>query len=170
MMALRLFIALMVFGFSAAAQDVSELDRRNGFKDIKMASPVTAYEGLEYKKDIDDEVFPEARLYTAKKGHYESIGSLKIYDLQVKTYKDSIFEVRVVTEKDPNLYKGMKKAFGEPEFAHRAKEYYWRTQRLRLGYSSYSNNKIEMVYRSYIMNDKLKEDKQKVVEDIADDF
>lgn len=152
------------------AQDVSELDRRNGFKDIKMASEISAYEGLEFKKEIEDEVFPQAGLYTAKKGYYESIGSLKIYDLQVKTYKDSIFEVRVVTEKDPNLYKGLKKAFGEPEFAHRSGKYYWKTERLQLAYTSYSSNKIEMVYRSFIMADKLKEEKKQVVEEIVDDF
>lgn len=169
-MAFRLIIALLLVGSAGFAQGVEELDRRNGFKDIKMASNVTAYEGLEFKKDIEDEVFPEAQLYTARKGHYESIGTLKIYDLEVKVYKDSIFEIKVITEKDANLYKGLKKAFGEPEFAYRANKYYWQTERLKLLYGSHSNNKIEMVYRSFLMSDKLKEDKKQVVEEIVDDF
>lgn len=169
-MALRFVILFLIISGNLLAQGSEELDRRNGFKDIKMASDVTAYEGLEYKKDIEDNVFPEAKLYTPKKGHYENIGSLKIYDLEVKVYKDSIFEIKVITEKDPNLYKGLKKAFGEPEFAYRSNQYYWQSERLKLSYSSHSNNRIEMVYRSYEMNEKLKEEKKQVVEEIVDDF
>ncbi|MBL6447444.1 hypothetical protein JMN32_14090 [Fulvivirga sp. 29W222] len=169
-MVIRLTMLFLVISSSMFAQDVEELDRRNGFKDIKMASSITTYEGLEYKKDIEDKVFPEAKLYTSKKGYYENIGSLKIFDLEVKVYKDSIFEIKVITEKDPNLYKGLKRAFGEPKFAYRTNKYYWKSERLKLLYSSYSNNKIEMVYRSFLMNNKLKEEKQQVVEEIVDDF
>ena len=169
-MAFRFALVFFIISGTVFAQGAGELDRRNGFKDIKMVSSVAAYGGLEYKKDIEDEIFPEAKLYTAKKGHYESIGSLKIFDLEVKVYKDSIFEIRVITEKDPNLYKGLKKAFGEPEFDYRGGKYYWRSDRISLRYSSYSNNKIEMVYSSYLMRDKLKEEKRQVVEEIVDDF
>lgn len=169
-MALRFVILFLIISGNLPAQSSEELDRRNGFKDIKMASNVNAYEGLEYKKDIEDRVFPEAKLYTAKKGYYESIGGLKIFDLEVKVYKDSIFEIKVITEKDPNLYKGLKKAFGEPEFAYRSNKYYWQSDRLKLLYGSHSNNKIEMVYWSYEMNKKLKAEKKQVVEEIVDDF
>lgn len=169
-MALRFVLGLVILSHFTVAQDVSELDKRNGFKDIKLASNVSAYEGLEYKKDIEDETFPNAKLYTAKKGHYESIGNLKIYDLEVKVYNDSIFEIRVITEKDPNLYKGLKKAFGEPQFGYRTGYYYWSSDRLRLSYGSYSNNKIEMIYNSFVMNKKRKEEKKQVVEEIVDDF
>ncbi|UII34078.1 hypothetical protein LVD17_09655 [Fulvivirga ulvae] len=169
-MALRFVILFLMMSGKLLAQGAEELDRRNGFKDIKMTSNIAEYEGLEYKKDIEDEVFPQAKLYTAKKGYYENIGSLKIFDLEVKVYKDSIFEIKVITEKDPNLYKGLKKAFGEPEFAYRSSKYYWQSERLKLMYSSHSNNKIEMVYRSYLMNDKLKEEKKQEVEEIVDDF
>ncbi|ELR73657.1 hypothetical protein C900_02061 [Fulvivirga imtechensis AK7] len=169
-MALRFLLALIFVNHITVAQDASELDKRNGFKDIKMASNVSAYEGLEFKKDIDDDTFPDAKLYIAKKGHYESIGTLKIYDLEVKVYNDSIFEIRVITEKDPNLYKGLKKAFGEPKFGYRTGYYHWTGEQLGLAYGSYSNNKIEMVYTSYVMNKKRKEEKKQVVEDIVDDF
>ena len=152
------------------AQGVEELDKRNGFKDIKMTSPVSSYEGLEYKKDVEDEVFANAKLYVPKKGHYESIGNIKIHELEVMTYKDSIYKIRVVTNKDPNLYKGLKKAFGEPEYAYRSNKYFWNTENLVLTYVSHSKSKIEMVYFSYVMQRRAKEDKKQVVEDIVDDF
>ncbi|MEX2335782.1 MAG: hypothetical protein WD555_00750 [Fulvivirga sp.] len=169
-MALRFIIGFIFIINISNAQESKELDRRNGFKDIKMTSLITAYEGLELKKEIEDEEFPNASLYTAKKGHYENIGKLKIYDLEVKTYKDSIFEIKVITEKDPNLYKGLKKVFGTPEFNYKSRQYYWKSDRLQLSYSSFSNTKIEMVYRSYIMSAKRKEEKKQVVENIVDDF
>ncbi|MTI22905.1 hypothetical protein E1176_17870 [Fulvivirga sp. RKSG066] len=164
-----LFILLptIVYG-----QGVEELEKRNGFKDIKLTSSVSAYEGLELKKDDVniDETFPNSTLYTAKKGHYESIGKLKIYDLEVYAYKDSIYQINVVTEKDPNLYKGMKKLFGEPKYGYRSEVYYWSTDKLKLEYGSHSKNKIAMTYYSHLMVEKRKEEKKQVVENIADDF
>ncbi len=152
------------------AQTAAELDKRNGFKNIKMTSRITDYDGLELKKAIDSDVFPRAYQYVPKNGHYESIGSVKIFQLEVNTYDSAIYEIRVITEKDPNLYKGLKRAFGEPEFDYRNNKYYWRTDNLRLSYDSHSKTRIEMVYFSYLMTQRLKEDKEQVVEEIMDDF
>jgi hypothetical protein len=167
---LQLTLLLTFFTAQLVAQSVEELDRRNGFQDIKMATPVDNYEGLELKKDIEDEVFPEAQLYVAKKGFYENIGSLKIYDLEVKTYKGHIFQIRIVTEKDPNLYKGLKKIYGEPKYAYRAAETQWNATNVRLSYNSHSKKKMEMIYYSNIMTQQLKEEKKQEVKEIADDF
>ncbi|MEQ8243277.1 hypothetical protein [Fulvivirga sp.] len=164
---------LMLFLFLAGlaeAQDVRELDKRNGFKDIKVNTSVLDYEGLEFKKETDDKLFPEAKIYVPVKGYYESIGSLKIYDLEVKTYRDSIFQIIVVTDKDPNLYKGLKTAFGEPEYHYRSGFYHWTAENLRLSYTPYQKDKIEMKYESFLMRNKLKKDKEEVVEAIVDDF
>ena len=164
---LMLFLLLSV---AAEGQDVRALDKRNGFKDIKVNTSVLDYEGLEYKKDIEDKIFPEAKIYVPIKGYYESIGNLKIYDLEVKTYRDSIFQIIVVTDKDPNLYKGLKSAFGEPEYHYRAGFYHWTAENLRLSYTPYQKDKIEMKYESFLMRNKLKKDKEEVVEAIVDDF
>jgi hypothetical protein len=169
-MRLTLCFLILIIAKPLSAQRVEELEKRNGFKDIKLNTSVLSYEGLEYKKEVDDEIFPQAKLFVAKKGFYESIGVLKIYDLEVKTYKDSIFQVIVVTEKDPNLYRGLKSAFGEPDYHLRQKYYHWTSENLRLSYIPYQKDKIEMKYESFLMRAKLKEDKKQVVEDIVDDF
>jgi hypothetical protein len=161
-------ILILVFSTQLLAQNVAELNNRNGFKDLKMNSSVLDYKGLEFKKDIVDNLYPEAKLYVPIKGYYESIGSLKIYDLQVKTYRDSIFQIIVVTDGD--IYKGLKAAFGEPEFHYRAKYHYWMAENLRLSYISPKKNKLELRYESFLMREKLKKDKREVVEAIVDDF
>ena len=168
----KTLMLIIFFGWTLTgyAQGVEELDRRNGFKDIKLTSPVSSYEGLEYKKDIEDEVFVNSKVYVPKKGHYESIGTIKIHELEVMSYNDAIYKIRIITEKDPNLYKGLKKAFGEPEYALRSNKYFWGTDNLVLTYVSHSKSKIEMVYFSYVMSRQAKEDKKQVVEDIVDDF
>ena len=167
---IHIILILSFFITNVAAQSVAELDKRNGFQDIKMASAVSEYEGLEYKKDVQDKVFPQAQLYVAKKGYYTSIGSLKIYDLEVKTYKGDIFEIRIITEKDPKLYKGLKQIYGEPEYSYRAGETQWNSKNIRLSYIPHSKRKMEMVYFSHIVSARLKEEKKKKIEEIADDF
>ena len=84
----KTLMLIIFFGWALASygQGVEELDRRNGFKDIKMTSLVSSYEGLEYKKDIEDEVFPNSKVYVPKKGYYENIGNIKIHELEVMSY------------------------------------------------------------------------------------
>jgi len=171
MMRLVCVVLLLISGLVVSGQGIEELDKRNGFKDIKLLSSASEYEGLELDKtEVDDETFPNTSIYNAKKGYYESIGNLKIHDLEVFAYKDSIYKIIVITEKDPKLYKGMKKLFGEPEYAYGTERYYWNTDKLKLAYSSHSRNKIEMEYFSYLMVEKRKQEKKQAVEEIVDDF
>ncbi|MGK7390350.1 MAG: hypothetical protein ACNS60_08360 [Candidatus Cyclobacteriaceae bacterium M2_1C_046] len=160
----------LFFTLQLAAQNVAELDKRNGFQDIKMASAIKSYEGLEYKKDVENEIFPGAKLYVPKKGFYENIGELKIYDLEVLVYEDSIFQVTVITKKDRLLYKGLKTAFGEPEFSMRTGKSQWNGNKVRLIYDDHSKKKMEMIYFSHEMVKKLKKDKKEEIIQMSDEF
>lgn len=167
---MRLTLALLLISYTLGFAQNKELDKRNGFKDIKLNSKASSYEGLEFKKDVNDKLFPEASLYMPKKGFYETIGGKKIHSLTVKTYRGDIFEIKVIINKDPDLYKGLKKNFGDPKYDLRKEEYYWSAEKLRLSYASLSKSKIVMTYFSFPMKAKLKEDKKKEIETIADDF
>lgn len=167
------FIFFLVFGFLAnasSAQSVEELDKRNGFKDIKLATEVHQYEGLEYKEEIEDELFKQLSVYTKRKGYYESIGSIKIYEVEVLAYKGEVYKIKIITEKNPKLYGGLKKAFGEPTFSPRGDNYYWSTENLGLTFGNNAKTRLQLQYTSYVMKDRLKEDKKEEIEDIADDF
>ncbi|QSE98022.1 hypothetical protein [Fulvivirga lutea] len=167
----RYLILLFSVSLSCSfAQTAAELDKRNGFKDIQVNTSVLDYEGLEFKKDDEHAYYKNIKVYVPKKDHYESIGSIKIHDLEVLTYKDSIFQITVITDKDPNLYKGLKSAFGEPEYNYRSKYHHWTGENLRLSYVPYQKDKLELTYTSFLMREKLKEDKEEVIEDIVSDF
>ncbi len=167
------FILFLVFGCLAnnsLAQSVEELDKRNGFKDIKMATEVHQYQGLEYKEEIEDKLFKQLSVYTKKKGYYESIGSIKIYDVEVLAYNGEVYKIKVVTEKNPKLYGGLKKAFGEPTFSPRGDNYYWSTDKINLTFGNSAKTKLELIYTSHVMRKRLKKDKEEEIEDISEDF
>jgi len=155
---------------SSLAQTTEELDKRNGFKDIKLATEVHQYEGLEYKEEIADELFKTLSVYVKKKGYYESIGSIKIHDVEVLAYKGEVYQIKVITEKNPKLYRGLKKAFGEPTFSPRGDNYYWSTDNLGLTFGNNAKSKLQLLYTSYVMKGRLKEDKKEEIEDISEDF
>ena len=167
---LLIVLPLFLSSIITSAQNVNELDKRNGFQDIKMATFVKDYEGLEYKKDIKHRLYPSAQLYVAKKGFYENIGDLKIYDLEVLVYRDSVFQIKIITDKDPLLYKGLKTAFGVPEFSPRTGKSQWNGNKVKLTFDDHSKRKMEMVYFSHEMTKKLREDKQEEVEVMSEEF
>jgi hypothetical protein len=152
------------------SQSVDKLEERNGFKDIKLATEVHLYEGLEYEEEIPDELFKLLTVYKSKKGYYESIGSIKIHDVEVLAYNGEVYKIKVITEKNPKLYSGLKKAFGEPIFSPRGDNYYWSTDNLNLTFGNSSKTKLQLVYTSHVMKGRLKKDKEEEIEDISEDF
>src|SRR6187399_2763123 len=87
----------------------TELDRRNGFKDIKLASPIDSVKGAVFKKDFKEK-HHTGKLYTIENPDYQTIGEVKIESIEVKTFKGLIYEISVITEKDTRLMKGMESA------------------------------------------------------------
>ena len=161
------FFLCYLTGYS---QSPDELERRHGFKDIRLEAEVADYSDLELKKQIKDEVFPGATLYVNKKGSYTDVGGIKIHDVEVKTYKGKIYEVRVVTDKDPNLRKGLDKAFGEAYYDFRSSAYVWNSASIRLQFKPESKSRLELIYYSHAMEKMRKEEKKNKIEDVSDDF
>ena len=77
---MRLVILFIFLSISTItlAQDGSELDRRNGFKDIKLLSDVSTLAGLDYWKAQKEK--PGHDLYKRNKGAYQEIGNVKVID------------------------------------------------------------------------------------------
>ncbi|MEO1050889.1 MAG: hypothetical protein AAFX87_09685 [Bacteroidota bacterium] len=168
------FLLITFISFGSLAQEVNEeLEKRNGFKDIKLMSDVEAYEGLVLKKTEEDqitkEITKEVELFAAKKGFYQSIGSIKVQDLEVKAYKKLVYEIKVITPKNPKLYQGLKKIYGKPKFSG-VEKYVWRSTNLQLTFRSLEDNKLELVYTTFLIADTLSQEDEKEIEDIANDF
>lgn len=153
------------------AQDIDELERRNGFKDLKLGIPVDSVKGeIKLKKEIrEQDEFP-AKLYSVDNPDYEKIGEVQVSKVEIKTYKDLVYQIHVVTEKDPRLMKALESIYGAAAYDMKKETYFWKGPTLILKFRSYSRNQLEMIYSSYVVLNLMKDDKGKKVEDIADDF
>ena len=152
------------------AQQNVELDKRNGFKDIKLGTPVDSIKGISLKGEVTNKEEQVSKVYTVDNPAYKKIGEVVVEDLELTAYKGLISIIRVVTTKDTRLMKGMEMALGKAEWDLRNEQYFWRGQNLILTFKSAEKDKIELTYTSFPIFQKMKEDKKKEVEDIADDF
>lgn len=169
---MRLFcLTLLILGpWLTYAQGLDELDRRKGFKDIRLGSRIDSLKGAEFDKDgLEKNEFP-VKLYSVEDASYESIGEVKVKSVQVKAYKDEIYEIVVITKKDTRLMKGMEKAFGKPKYILPTDTYNWKTDSLSLTFKDHSKHELRLTYRYYPILKKMQVDKGKKIDDIAEDF
>jgi hypothetical protein len=152
------------------AQDVSELDNRKGFKDIKLVSLIDSVKGTKFKKEFKEKGNVHAKLYEVDHPDYASIGEVKVRKIELKTYKDLVYEIAVHTEKDPRLMKAMESVFGAPQYDAKNNRYFWKTDSIILTFESHSRNQLQLVYTSFVIFQMMKDDKNKKVDEIADDF
>src|SRR5688572_9674716 len=98
---------------STAVKTYSELEKRNGFKDIKLGMAVDSVKGIKFKKDFKERKEFDAKLYEVENPAYESIGEVKIKKLEVKAYKGLIYEISVTTGKDTRVMKALESIYGQ---------------------------------------------------------
>ncbi|MGK7397903.1 MAG: hypothetical protein ACNS62_25245 [Candidatus Cyclobacteriaceae bacterium M3_2C_046] len=153
-----------------SSQDLSNLDQKYGFKDIKLMSNIRKYKGLEFKQEVDDEKVKTAQIYIPEKGAYNQIGNIKINELEVKAYNNLIFAIKVITEDDPNLYKGLVSLYGKPAYSVRSSNYYWSTDKTSLTFEAYKKNQLLLNFYAKEIEQVLKQEKKETVESIANDF
>ena len=155
----------------AGAQDIAELERRNGFKDLKLGMHIDSVKGeKKFKKDFKEQDEFPAKLYSVQDAGLEKIGEITVTRIEVKTYKDLVYQIDVITNKDPRLMKALESIYGLAGYDMKKETYFWKGETLILKFKSASRNQLEMIYTSYPILAMMKEDKGKKVEDIADDF
>lgn len=152
------------------SQDVSELEKRYGFKDIKLEMPIDSVKGIKFKKDILEAKQYPAKLYEVDHPDYASIGEVKVKDIQLKTYKDKVYEIHLITEKDPRLMKALESIYGKADYDMRAETYFWKSPIITLKFISSGKHQLQLTYSATKVYSQMKEDKKQKVDDIADDF
>ena len=170
MMKSSLTLMLVLCAMLAFAQDLAELERRNGFKDLKLGSSIDSVKGAEFKKEMKEKGEFPAKLYEVDYAAYKSIGEVKVKTVEVKTYKDRVYEIVVITEKDTRLMKGLVKSFGEPKYILTSDSYNWVAPNLSLTFNDHTKNEIRLRYRCYPILKQMQEDKGKKIDEIAEDF
>jgi hypothetical protein len=165
---LTLFFILAALACSA--QKINELEKRNGFKDLKLGMPVDSVKGLKLKKEFKEREEFDAKLYAVENPAYASIGEVAINKVELKAYKNQVYQIHVVADKDPRLMKALESIYGIAEYDMKRETYFWKGQSLILKFRSISRNQLEMIYTSFSVLSQMKDDKGKKVQDIADDF
>lgn len=164
-------LLLFVATLAANGQDTSELERRNGFKDLKLAMHIDSVKGeKKMRKEFREQGEFPAKLYGVENPDYKKIGEVPVVRIEVKTYRDLVYQIHVVTDKDPRLMKALESIYGQADYDMKKETYFWKGQTLILKFRSVSRNQLEMIYSSYPILAMMKADKGKKVEDIADDF
>lgn len=169
----RLFSIFTFFIFiaiSASGQDIAELERRNGFKDLKLGTSIDSVKGAEFKKDVKEKNEFPAKLYAVEHTDYKTIGDVKVKSVEVKTYNNIVYEIDVITHKDTRLMKGMMKSFGQPKYILVTDTYNWVGSNISLTFKDYSRNEIKLTYRCFSVIKMMFEDKGKKIDEIAEDF
>ncbi len=165
------FSALILISVITNAQsDLTELDKRNGFKDIKMGMHIDSITGAKFKKDIKEKGHYPAKLYEVINPENSTIGEVAVIKIMVKTYKDLVYEISVITDKDTRLMRGLESALGKPVYDVRDETYTWIGKNLNMKFSSASKKRLEMLYTSSTVHRMMIEDKNKKITEIASDF
>lgn len=156
---------------AVSGQDRAELERRNGFKNLKLLMHIDSVEGdKKLRKEFKEHGEFPSKLYTVEGPDYQSIGEIPVKKVEVKTYKDLVYQINVVTGKDPRLMKALESIYGGAEYDLKRETYFWKGETLILKFRSLSRSQLEMIFTSYVAANMMKEDKGRKVEDIADDF
>jgi len=161
---------LLFLTINGICQDLSELDKRNGFKNIKLGYPIDSVQGYKLQKEFKERNEFPAKLYEVDHPDYQTIGEVKINKVELKTYKDLIYEIRVVAHKDPRLMKALESLYGVADYDIKNETYFWKTENIILKFQSEGKNKLELLYVSLGLLKSMKDDKDKKVDDIANDF
>jgi hypothetical protein len=160
---------LAVITSPLSAQDVTELDRRNGFKNIKLGSPIDSVKEAVFKKDIVElKTFP-AKLYETRHADYKTIGEVEVKKVELKTYKNLIYEINVFLRKDPRVMQGLEKSYGAASYSVRLHAYYWNAETLSLTFKG-DKKQIHLTYKSAPIIKMMHEDKAKKVDQVAEEF
>jgi len=165
------FCVLLFFTYlNTYSQNFSELEKRNGFKDIKLGSLIDSVKGFKLKKEFKErDEFP-AKLYEVENEAYGKIGEVIVERVELKTYKDLIYEITIVTEKDARLMKALESLYGKADYDMKNETYFWKTDQLILKFKSESKRTLQMQYISYGVHKMMRQEKDQKVDDIANDF
>lgn len=111
---LLVYILFLCFINSAYAQNITQLDKKNGFRDILLGDSIS-----KFIHKFDKEEDGKGRGYDiySSKNSYEYIGYIPIEKVSIFVYKDIIHEVKIFTSLD--MYEDVKqvlsKAYGTLE-------------------------------------------------------
>jgi hypothetical protein len=167
---IRIVFFFFTCSLTSFSQDLTELDKRNGFKDLRLGTSIDSVKGIKLLKEFKERNEYPAKAFAVDHPDYETIGEVKVSKVELKTYKDLIYEIKVITSKDPRLMKALESLYGKADYDMKNDTYFWKTDNIILKFKSEGKHKLELLYISPLVHKAMKDDKDKKVDDIANDF
>ncbi|ETN94347.1 hypothetical protein SAMN04487906_2971 [Zhouia amylolytica] len=147
------------------AQDLNELDKKNGFRGIELGSKIHKYECMQTMTPeyaTKNNLSPEWDYYNTLCNHKLIIGQT-IAHLLFKTADNKISEIAIISKADRNIIKSLSDLYGEPTyFTPNLDLYYWRSEKIELRVF-FEINKMTINYKSYawsLKRDEIKAEKE----------
>ena len=81
-----------------------------------------------------------------------------------------IYEINVIAAKDERLMKALESLYGKSDYDMKNETYFWKTDNLILKFKSEGKNRLQMLFVSYLVHKMMRDDKDKKVDDISNDF
>ncbi|MFN5168642.1 MAG: hypothetical protein ACK5DD_03400 [Cyclobacteriaceae bacterium] len=163
------FILLLTSAL-AHAQSVDELNKRRGFKNIRLDFPTDSIKGLVFEKDIQERNEFSAKLFRVDHPDYATIGGVKVKEIKLKSFQDQVYQIQVITAKDPRIMQGLEKAYGRSTYSIRSETYYWKGDSISLVYKAHGKHAISLIYSSSRVHRLMMKDKTRQIEEVAEDF
>src|SRR5688500_4802534 len=117
MLKFTLLLLLITTAFAVSGQDIAELERRNGFKDLKLGIPIDSVKGeKKFRKEFKEQGEFVSKLYTVEHPDYNKIGEIPISKIEIKTYKDLVYQIHVIADKDTRLMKALESVYGQADY------------------------------------------------------
>lgn len=162
---------LVLITIAALSQDIAELERRNGFKHIKLGMHIDSLDAeVKVRKEILEQDLYPAKILSVTAPDLQRIGEVNVNKIEIRTYNDRVYQIQVLTQKDPRLMKALESIYGKSVYDMKNQTWFWRGETLILKFTAYGRNQLELLFSSYLILDEMKADREKKVDDIADDF
>lgn len=177
-----MFFCFLMVGFAVAAQSVSELDARRGFKEIKLGSDIKGFP--EFKEVGVSSHNAKVQLYEylpdSPEARHSHIGDIRIFKIKMEAYEGKVFQVQIWLPYKDHLLPAYQKAFGNPQEedardidSYAYTDYLWHGKEVELVFRHVKSSRIDDIVLSYkdkAIAHKIMSDLQKKKIDIHNDF
>ncbi len=156
---LILYLFLIIIQTKIIGQDLSILDEKNGFREIKLGDKISNYNQFQPYNSENAEYFGGIYYdYIFFSNEYDSIGETDIYRIFVNTYEGLIMQIHIITAKNFEVIDLLNAAYG-PTSHSRTDRYVWFTDKVRCDVIGLKNNWHIMYEDRILISKKIEKEK-----------
>lgn len=162
-------LLLLLSSTSSAFSQAAESEGIYGFKSLKLDSRIDSVKGAKFLKEFDKDGV-RSKLFEVQNEELMTLGELKVDKIFVRTFKEIVYEIYVEMDKDVRIMKALEKLYGAAGYDGLNQTYFWKMEKFNIRFKSQSKKRIEIIYHSYAYQQMVRDEKNKKVKSLSDDF